>query len=787
MTSNGYWAPRTLMKQQRLKMFTKDRVCGILWLCLCFTVTQCTEAKQDFAVNVNSDGTYNVVVQGDVWLKSAPIFFRSDGEVFTTADGSLKLVKNTLSSGVDFIGQWQSNSFLYQAGSSQIEASFVQYTPDKSIFTYNNPAMPFMLFKQRYINGANNTATNGNYTISGFPGFTVQEATLPLGYLSYSGQMFGHREMRLGQWGASSFKIVDGLKGGPLALFDRVKTANTLIISSASRFMSSSIWRQNASTGGDNVYWGTMGGVENVPVDVENSFILFCGNQGINKAFVSWGQILQKWHGRTDQYVKSDFTINYLGYWTDDGAYYFNIPEKGKNYQDTVLDITNYIKQLGVPVRYIQYDWWWYYRDINGGVVSWTPKPGVFPDGLQWLYNKTELPVIAHSMFWSSNTTYAKANGGQYDFLIEGPKSLPLEERFWNDLLADARKWGLMVYEQDFLNIEFERVHKLWSDIDLARQWLHQMGNGAAKNGLTVQYCMALPRNVMQSLEIPVVTQARASDDYIPGTVNWKVGITSLFAWALGVAPFKDNFWTTSVQPGNPYHGATEPYTTLNAVVATLSTGPVGVSDMLGCMNKTLIMKCVNADGLILKPSRPATAIDNMIRKMAWSDFEGPDGEVWSTYSDLGGKNKYGIILAADLQGSYTMTPCMAGFEGFPYSMVFPANDPNKIQPLTDPQPLTMSGCTAKDFCLFYVSPVLKINGKQVLIQGELDKWVPMSPQRVTDINVADDITISLTGAARETVQFWFNVDGVSSPLTCTLGPGGQAILSFTAGACRAV
>ncbi|XP_071096650.1 uncharacterized protein [Haliotis cracherodii] len=776
-----------LVNQQRFKMFTKDRVCGVLCLCFCVTVTLCTEGIQDFDVNVNSDGTYNVVVQGDVWLKSAPIFFRSDGKVFTTADGSLMLVKNTLSSGVDFIGQWQSNSFLYQAGSSQIEASFVQYTPDKSIFTYNNPAIPFMLFKQRYTNGANNTATNSNYTISGFPGFEIQASTPPLGYLNYAGNMFGQTHLHIGQWGPSSFNIMDGVRGGPLALFDRVKTANTLIVSPASQFMSSSIWRQDASTGGDNVYWGTMGGVENVPVDVENSFILFCGNQGINKAFVSWGQILQKWYGRTDQYVKSDFIVNYLGYWTDNGAYYYNHPEEGKNYQDTVLDVTSYIKQLGVPVRYFQYDEWWYYDDSNHGVITWAAQPSVFPNGMQWLYNKTELPVIAHSMFWSSNTTYAKANGGQYDFLIDGEKSLPLEERFWTDLLADSRKWGLLVYEQDFLDIEFEHVRKLWSDIDLARQWLHQMGNGAAKNGLTVQYCMALPRHAMQSLEIPVVTQARVSGDYIPGTANWKLGISSIFAYALGIAPSKDNFWTTGVQPGSKYGNKTEPCTSLNALVATLSTGPVGISDMVGGTNKTLVMKCVNADGLILKPSRPVTAIDNMIRKWAWPDFEGPDGEVWSTYSDFGGKNKYGIILAAELQGSYTMTPCMAGFQGFPYSMVFPANDPNKIHPLTDPQPLTMSGCTCKEFHLFYVSPVLKINGKQVLIQGELDKWVPMSPQRVTDINVADDITISLTGAAYETVKFWFNVDGVSSPLTCTLGPGGQAILSFTAGACRGI
>ncbi|XP_046547869.1 uncharacterized protein LOC124257772 [Haliotis rubra] len=605
----------------------------VSWLCV--TVS---DGKQDFAVNVNSDGTYSVVVQGDVWLKSAPTFFRADGQVFSSADGSLKLVKNTQSSGEDVIGQWEANSFLYQAGSSQIEASFVQYTPDPSIFTYNNPAIPFILFKQRYINGANNTASNSTaFTISGFPGFLIQESTIPLGYLSYAGLMSGSLGLMAGQWGPSSFKINDGIEGGPLTLFDRVKTANTLIISPASRFMSSSIWRQNSSTGGDNVFWGTMGGVENVPVGVETSFILFCGNQGINKASVSWGQVLQRWHGRTDQYMKSDFTINYLGYWMDNGAYYYYRTEKGKNDQDTVLDLKSYMGQMGVPVRYIQYDEWWYYWDNDHGVVTWTAQPKIFPNGMQWLYNKTQYPVVAHSMYWSSNTTYARANGGSYDFLIDGHKALPLEERFWDDLLAESRDWGLFVYEQDYLNEEFEQIQKLLTDIDLGRQWLTQMGNGAAKNGLTIQYCMSYPRHMLQSLEIPVVTQARVSHDNRPDTDNWKIGVTSLFSWSIGIAPFKDNFWTTSVQPGNGYN-LSEPHTSLNAVVATLSTGPVGISDMVGGTNKTLTMKSVNADGLILKPSRPATSIDNRIRRMAWSDFEGPDGEVWSTYSDFGGE-----------------------------------------------------------------------------------------------------------------------------------------------------
>ena len=46
------------------------------------------------------------------------------------------------------------------------------------------------------------------------------------------------------------------------------------------------------------------------------------------------------------------------------------------------------------------------------------------------------------------------------------------------------------------------------SDIYIGRDWLRQMGNGARKNGMTIQYCMSPPRAVLQSVEIPTVTQA---------------------------------------------------------------------------------------------------------------------------------------------------------------------------------------------------------------------------------------------------------------------------------------
>lgn len=50
-----------------------------------------------------------------------------------------------------------------------------------------------------------------------------------------------------------------------------------------------------------------------------------------------------------------------------------------------------------------------------------------------------------------------------------------------------------------------------------------------------------------------IYIQARVSTDYHLRNDQWKIGVTSIFAHALGVVPFKDNFWTTTDQPGNPY------------------------------------------------------------------------------------------------------------------------------------------------------------------------------------------------------------------------------------------
>lgn len=65
-------------------------------------------------------------------------------------------------------------------------------------------------------------------------------------------------------------------------------------------------------------------------------------------------------------------------------------------------------------------------------------------------------------------------------------------------------------YFQDWLNVEFDSLNVTVEDVQVGRLWLRQMGEAAARNGITVQYCMAPSRAILQALEIPVVTQVRS-------------------------------------------------------------------------------------------------------------------------------------------------------------------------------------------------------------------------------------------------------------------------------------
>merc|ERR1740117_1996578 len=382
-----------------------------------------------------------------------------------------------------------------------------------------------------------------------------------------------------------------------------------------------------------------MGSVSSVPKGFRIATVLYHGEHGVNNAMTAWGQKLLTYYGKKDG-RQDDFQVSTLGYNTDHGAYYYYKTEPNKPYSTTLKDVQQYAKDKKIPYRWVFLDSWWYFKGNGGGVANWTVRPDIFPEhgggdaALAQFHKDTEWPIVGHNRYWSSNSPYAKQNGGEFEFSewkTEKDYIVPLEQRFWDFLLDKSKEWGLAVYEQDWLYNEFNNVPMLTSNATMARTWLMQMGKAAEKNGLTIQYCMAYPRHALQSVEIPAVTQIRASDDYVPGTRgtpgNWNIGGSSILAHALALAPFKDNYWTNSSEPGGSCGDALEPGVALHSAVSTLSAGPVTPSDGIGFSNVELIMRSCRADGKLLQPSRPTTYTDTYIHGLATGQWT-PSGHL---------------------------------------------------------------------------------------------------------------------------------------------------------------
>lgn len=220
-------------------------------------------------------------------------------------------------------------------------------------------------------------------------------------------------------------------------------------------------------------------------------------------------------------------------------------------------------------------------------------------------------------------------------------KALPIgNDSFWLDFFAQTRDWGLVLYEQDWLDRQTYEFTPLCTDIDLGHQRLTSMGAAADQVGMNLEYCMSLPRDLLTASEIPRVTHVRGSEDYAlhlkkQTLTQWAIGISSMLLDALGIAPFKAVFWSTSLQAGAPY--GIVPHEILperEILIANLSTGPVGLGDGLRYVNVERIMKCCRQDGLILKPDRPLTMINTLASD--WAFYDGvSQGELYSAQTTM--------------------------------------------------------------------------------------------------------------------------------------------------------
>ena len=200
------------------------------------------------------------------------------------------------------------------------------------------------------------------------------------------------------------------------------------------------------------------------------------------------------------------------------------------------------------------------------------------------------------------------------------------------DLGKRSSKGRFVAYEMDFLGQNFRRYPLFFATMDAADIWFAGMADAASERNLTTQYCLPSPTdsNMLVSLRFPSVTQGRASGDYGFATSAdgfdenvATLGGSSLLFGATGIVPSKDTLWTNGTQPGSikftgvPYN--TQPHVRLDAVLATLSLGPVGISDAYNWTDQGLIGQAFRSasDGTLLRPSRPLSSADSELSNMS--------------------------------------------------------------------------------------------------------------------------------------------------------------------------
>ncbi len=393
---------------------------------------------------------------------------------------------------------------------------------------------------------------------------------------------------------------------GPLILYSDQN--EVLVFSPMDHFFVSLIWFDSGA-----IHYGLQGMVREVPKGFTHRFLLVEGT-GVAATLEYWGDLLlaDRGRSRTDRYA--DVGLSYLGYWTDNGAAYYYATEPGMNADETLCAVKADAVERGIPYRYMQIDSWWYYKEpgplpiipsLTGGLLSWKPMPDVFPQGLASFRERIDLPLIAHNKWFAQTTPYRE----HYEFVDGNGLCVPTGRGVYDEFVAQARSWGIVTYEQDWLVTQYLGTPWLLESVDHADTWMTNLHGAVADGGLTMQLCMASAGHLMDTLDRPAVTTVRTSVDYQAGISKesfWPMFHTvSLLAWAVGVLPFKDTFRSA------------EPYGEQEALISILSAGMVGPSDKIGRAAVEILGRTCRSDGLLLKPDRPAAPIDRMFQPHA--------------------------------------------------------------------------------------------------------------------------------------------------------------------------
>lgn len=498
---------------------------------------------------VNADGSYQIQT-------SQPASWTFSGSV------GHSVTSQSTTSGSDAIGAYQEIDFSYTDSVAR----------SASIRVYQNT--PNVLFSSTTRSSVSNSSSAG----TPFPSFSTPG-------LSY------RESFQDAAWSPYQFGGTPAHDSPELA-FD--SQGRSFLISPADNFGVANLSRSSGGT----VTAGIVSSVGTLPSGFTHRTLLTLGT-GVNTTYNTWGSALMALGGKQPIPNDANDTLNKLGYWTDNGATYYYSYNTSLGYQGTLEAVAKDFASKGIPLGYLQLDSWWYPK---GSADSWTPNSGgeyvyraapqLFPNGLAAFQQQLGLPLITHARWIDSSSPYRS----QYTM----SNNVSTDPAFWNSTMSYLKSSGVVTYEQDWLSAQAQPNYNL----NDPNAFMGNMAGSANAQGITLQYCMALPWNNLQSTLYQNAQTTRVALDRFERSKWDNFLFDSRFASAVGVWPWTDVFMSTETQ---------------NLLLSTLSGGMVGVGDAIGKESTSNLFKSVRADGVIVKPDTPIMPIDSTYAAVAAS------------------------------------------------------------------------------------------------------------------------------------------------------------------------
>ncbi|MFW9819930.1 MAG: hypothetical protein ACFFE5_09995, partial [Candidatus Thorarchaeota archaeon] len=367
--------------------------------------------------------------------------------------------------------------------------------------------------------------------------------------------------------------------------------------------------------------------------EFSQSYILLF-NKGINQSLKRLGDILLKYYDSKRKSLYANIVTSYLGYWMDNGAYYYYKKENGMNYEDTMISLKEYFEKNRIPIKYYNFDSWWYLKHTNktfttifrplvrlmggglyGNTLRWEVDPKNFTTDLKTFHReKFRKPITAHNRRWDARSPYVE----KYDFKTHKNHAVPLKKEFWRWLMKHAKESGIQVYEQDWMKNQIVSMPILMQNYDAQENWLKNMAIAAKEHGVDIFYCMQTPGILLYTIKHSNINISRCSGDY---NHRWPLSYrfihstqTNILLNAIGINSHPDVFRSRSME-NVKIRLFSESFPEFKCLYQILNAGVVAPGDKKENINWPLLQKTCRIDGLLLKPDKSLNANDLMFKK----------------------------------------------------------------------------------------------------------------------------------------------------------------------------